>query len=116
MAQDGRRDGKRPQGVWPSGAAGAHRPGDLCRLVRRPLHHAGPAGERCSSPRRFSIDTATRARGGGAMATRALPVLRAVTLAYEDLWRVLRAMPTLIACLLLIVLAAKVLEEVFPSR
>lgn len=50
------------------------------------------------------------------MATRAFPVLRAVALAYEDLWRVLRAMPTLIACALLIVLTAKVLEELFPLR
>src|SRR5664279_2265360 len=50
------------------------------------------------------------------MVTKALPILRAVALAYEDLRRVLRAMPMLIACVLLIVLAAKVLEEVFPSR
>ena len=50
------------------------------------------------------------------MATRALPILRVVALAYEDLWRVLRTMPTLIACALLIVLAAQVLEEVFPLR
>jgi hypothetical protein len=50
------------------------------------------------------------------MATRALPILRAVTLAYEDLWRVWRAMPMLIACALLIALAAQVLEEVFPLR
>ena len=50
------------------------------------------------------------------MATRAFPILRAVALAYEDLWRVLRAMPTLVLYVLLIVLAAKVLEELFPLR
>ncbi len=50
------------------------------------------------------------------MATTALPVLRGVTLAYDDVRRVLRAMRTLMVYALLIILAFKVLEGIVPLR
>jgi hypothetical protein len=48
------------------------------------------------------------------MATRTLPILRAVALTYEDVWRVLQALLTL--CALLIILAANVLDDIIPLR
>jgi hypothetical protein len=48
--------------------------------------------------------------------TRSLPILRAAALAYEDVWRLLHALRTLVLCALLIVLAVKVLEDVVPMR
>ncbi|HEY0223330.1 MAG TPA: hypothetical protein VGC38_02330 [Pseudolabrys sp.] len=50
------------------------------------------------------------------MATKTLPILPGVVLAYDDLWRVLRAMRTLMAYAVMIVLAFKVLDEVIPAR
>jgi hypothetical protein len=50
------------------------------------------------------------------MATKTLPILPGVVLAYDDLRRVLRAMRTLMIYALLIILALKVLEEIVPAR
>jgi hypothetical protein len=50
------------------------------------------------------------------MADRPLPILRSVILAYEDVWRVLFALRTLVVYALLIILAVKVLEDFVPMR
>jgi hypothetical protein len=51
-----------------------------------------------------------------AMAPKRLPILRAVSRAYEDVWRVLFALRTLVVCALLIILAVKVAEDFVPMR
>jgi len=50
------------------------------------------------------------------MADRPLPILRGVTLAYEDVWRVLGVTRTLMLYALLIVLAFKVIDNIVLSR
>jgi hypothetical protein len=50
------------------------------------------------------------------MATKPLPILRGVTLAYEDVWRGLGVMRTLMLYALLIILAFKVIDNVVLSH
>jgi hypothetical protein len=54
-------------------------------------------------------------RGFAVPASR-LPIVGAAVLAYEDLWRVFRAMPRLVLYAFLIVLAVKVGEDTIPFR
>ena len=50
------------------------------------------------------------------MVAQPLPILPSVVLAYDDLWRVWRAMRTLMIYALLIILAFKVIDDIVPSR
>lgn len=50
------------------------------------------------------------------MATARLPILRAAKTAYRDLWHVIMAMPVLVGCTLLIVLAVSVVQIMVPQR
>jgi hypothetical protein len=50
------------------------------------------------------------------MASKPLPILPGVVLAYDDLWRVLRATRALMIYALLIIMAFKVLEQIVPVR
>ncbi len=49
------------------------------------------------------------------MATARLPILQAVKTAYRDLWHVVMAMPMLVGCTLLIVLAVTVVQIMMPQ-
>jgi hypothetical protein len=48
--------------------------------------------------------------------TRRLPILSVVTMAYRDVWRVLPRMRTLVVCVLFIILAINVAEDLVPMR
>jgi hypothetical protein len=45
-----------------------------------------------------------------------LPIARIVATAYRDLWRVALSLRTLVVCVLLILLAFKVAEDLVPSQ